>query len=72
MEDVIENIVPQVGIFNNEENSAIDPDLVKAPVVGAGSIDFGESQEHDVANQTGTEGVDRLVLTASQKTSEEV
>ena len=44
---------------------------MKAPVVGAGSTDFGGSQKHDVANQAGTVGVGRLVLTLSQKTSEE-
>ena len=39
---------------------------------GAISTDFGGSQKHDVSNQAGTEGVDRLAPTASQKTSEKV
>ena len=43
MEEVVENIVPQAGILNNEENPAIDPERVKAPVVGAGSTNFGGS-----------------------------
>ena len=60
MEDVLENIVPQVGILDNEENPATDSDRLKAPVFGAGSTDFGVSQKHDVANQAGREGVDRL------------
>ena len=55
MEDVLENIVPQAGILNNEENSAIDSDRVKAPVVGSSSTDLGGSQKHDVANQAGAE-----------------
>ena len=69
MEDLLENVVPQAGILNKEENPAIDSDRVKASVVDAGSTDFGGSQKHDVANQTGTEGVDRLAPSASQKTS---
>ena len=72
MEDVLENIVSQVGILDNEENPATDSDRVKTPVVGADSTDFGGSQNHDVANQASTEGVDRLTPTASQKKSEEV
>ena len=44
---------------------------MKAPVVGAGSTDFGGSQKHDEVNQAGTVGVGRLALTLSQKTSEE-
>ena len=71
MESVLLNIVPQEGIVNKEENPAIDADRVKAPVVGAGSTDFGGSQKHEVANQSGTVGVGRLALTLSQKTSEE-
>ena len=53
MEDVLENIVPQAGILNREENPAIDSTRVKAPEVGAGSTDFGVSQKHHVANQAG-------------------
>ena len=45
---------------------------MKAPVVGAGSTDFGGRQKHDVANQAGAEGVERLAPAASQKTSEKV
>ena len=68
---MLQNIVPQAGILDNEENPATDSDRVKAPVVGAGSTDFEGSQKHEVANQAGTEGLDRLTPTASQKTSEE-
>ena len=71
MESVLENIVPQAGNLGKEGNAAIDSDRVKAPVVGAGSTDFGGSQKHDVANQAGTVGMGRLALTLSQKTSEE-
>ena len=71
MEDVLQNIVPEASILDNEENSATDSDQVKAPVVGAGSTDFGGSQKYEVANQAGAEGLDRLDPTASQKTSEE-
>ena len=71
MESVLENIVPQAGIINNEENPAIDSDRVKASVVDAGSTDFRWSQKHDVANQAGAGRVVRLALTASQKTSDE-
>ena len=71
MDSVLKNILPQVGILNNEENPTIDSDRVKAPVVGAGFTDFGGSQKHNVANQAGAEGDNRLVPTASQKTSEE-
>ena len=71
MEDVLQNIVPQAGILDNEENPATNSDRVKAPVVGAGSTDFWASQKHEVANQAAAEGVDRLVPTASQKTSEQ-
>ena len=71
MESVLQNIVPQAGILNKEENPAIDSDRVKASVVVAGSTDFGGSQKHDVANQAGAEEVDRLAPTASKKTSEE-
>ena len=71
MEDVLENSVPQAVIINNEENPAIDSDRVKASVVDAGSTDFGGSQKHNVAIQTGAEEVDRLAPTAFQKTSEE-
>ena len=71
MESALQNIVPQAGIINKEENPAIDSDRVKASVVDAGSTDFGRSQKHDVANQAGVEEVDRLAPTASKKTSEE-
>ena len=70
MEHVLENIVPQAGFLNGEENPTIDSDRVKAPVDGASFTDFGRSQKHDVANQAGAEGVNRLAPTASQKTSE--
>ena len=70
MESVLQNIVPQTGILNNEENSAIDSDRVKASVVDAGSTDFGGSQKHDVANQAAVGRVVRLALTASQMTSD--
>ena len=53
------------------ENPATDSDRVKAPVAGAGSTDFEGSPEHEVANQAGAEGLDRLAPTVSQKTSEE-
>ena len=69
---MLKNILPRAGILNSEENPDTDSDRVKAPVVGAGSTDFGGSHKHDVANPAGAEGVDRLALTASQKTSEEV
>ena len=73
MEDVLENIVPQAGTLHNEENPATYSDRVKAPMVGPGPTNFGGGgQKHDVANQAGAEGVDRLALTASQKSSEEV
>ena len=71
MESVLQNIVPQAGIFNKEENPATDSDRVKAPVVGAGSTDFEGSQVHDVANQADAEEVDSLAPTASKKTSDE-
>ena len=71
MDSVLENIVPQAGILNNEENPAIDSDRVKASVVNAGSTDFGGSQKHVVANQAGAIEVKRLASSASQKTSEE-
>ena len=71
MEDVLENIVPQTDILNHEENPDMDSDGVKVPVINACSTDFWGSQKHDVANQAGGEGVDRLALTASQKTSDE-
>ena len=71
MESMLENIVPQAGNLGREGNTAIDSDRVKAPVVGAGSTDFGGSQKHDVANQAGTVEVGRLAFTLSQKTSEE-
>ena len=71
MDSVLKNILPQVGILNNEENPTTDSDRVKAPVVGAGSTDFGGSQKHDVANQAGAIGVDHLAPNASQKTSDE-
>ena len=71
MESVLQNLVPQAGILNKEENPAIDSDRVKASVVDAVSTDFGGSQKHDVANQADAEEVDRLAPTASKKTSEE-
>ena len=71
MDSVLKNILPQVGILNNEENPTIDSDRVKAPVAGAGFTDFGGSQKHNVANQAGAEGDNRLAPTVSQKTSEE-
>ena len=71
MADVLENVVPQAGILNKEENTAIDSDRVEASVVDAGSTDFGGSQKHNVANQAGAEGMDRFAPTASKKTSEE-
>ena len=71
MESVLQNIVPQAGILNKEENLATDSDRVKAPVVGADSTDFGRSQVHDVANQADAEEVDCLAPTASKKTSDE-
>ena len=71
MEEVLENVVPQAGILDNEENLPTDSDRVIAPVVGAGSTDFGRSQKHEVANQADGEGVDCLASIASQKTSEE-
>ena len=71
MESVLKNVLPQVSILNNEGNLTIDSDRVKAPVVGAGSTDFGGSQKHIVANQAGAEGDNRLAPTASQMTSEE-
>ena len=57
MESVLQNIVPQASNLDKEENLATDSDRVKAPVVGAGSMDFGGSQEHDVAKQTGGDRV---------------
>ena len=57
-----QKIVPQAGILHNEENPTIDSDRVKPPVVGAGSTDFGPCQKHDVVNQAGAEGINRLVL----------
>ena len=67
MEDVLYNIVPQAGILHNEENAASDSDRVK------GWILLGiQKQKHNVANQAGAVGVDRLALTAFQKPSEEV
>ena len=71
MESVLQNIVPQAGILNKEEDPAIDSDRVKASVVDAGSTDFGGSQKHDVANQSDAEVVDRLAPTAFKKTSKE-
>ena len=71
MESVLQNIVPQAGILNKEENPAIDSDRVKASVVDAGSTDFGGSQKHDVANRADADEVDRLAPAASTKTSEE-
>ena len=45
MESMLENIVPQAGNLGREGNTAIDSDRVKAPVVGAGSTDFGGEPE---------------------------
>ena len=45
MEDVLQNIVPQAGILDNEENPVTDSERVKAPVVGAGSTNFGGEPE---------------------------
>ena len=69
MDEVLENVVPQASNLDNEENLAIVSDRVTAPVGGAGSTDFEESQNDDVANQAGAIGMDHLALTASQKTS---
>ena len=63
MESVLENIIPQAGILNNEENPAIDSDRLKASVVDAGSTYFGGSQKHDVANQASAGRGFRLALT---------
>ena len=71
MERVLQNIVPQAGILNKDENPAIDSDRLKASVVDAGSTDFGGSQKHDVDNLAGAEEVDRLATTASKKMSDE-
>ena len=70
MEKVLENVVPQEGILDNEENSATDSDRVNALVVVSGPTVFGGGgggggQKHVVANQAGAEGVDHLALTAS-------
>ena len=67
--NVLENVVTEGGILISEENAAIYSDRVKAPVVSAGSTNFGGSQKHILANQAGTEEVDRWALTASQKRS---
>ena len=72
MESVLQNILPQASNLDKEENLATDSDRVKAPVVGAGSTDFGESQEYDMAKQAGADRVVSLALTASQKLSDEV
>ena len=69
---MLQNIVPQASNLDNEENLATDFDRIKAPVIGAGSTDFEESQEHDVANQARGDRVVSLAFTASQKTSDEV
>ena len=69
---MLQNIVPQASNLDKEENLATDSDRVKAPVVGAGSTDFGGSQEHDVAKQADGDRVVSLALTASLKTSDEV
>ena len=67
MESVLQNIVPQAGILNKEENPAIDCDRVKASVVDAGSTDFGGSQKHDVANQADAEEVGCLAPTLKRR-----
>ena len=72
MESVLQNIVPQASNLDKEENLATDSDWVKAPVVDAGSKDFGESQEQDVAKHAGRDRVVSLALTASQKMIDEV
>ena len=41
MESVLQNIVLQASNLDNKENLVTDSDQVKAPVVGAGSTDFG-------------------------------
>ena len=58
MESGLQNIVPQASNLDKDENLATDCDPVKAPVVDAGSTDFGGSQEHDVAKQAGGDRVD--------------
>ena len=69
---MLQNIIPQASNLDNEENLATDSDRVKAPAVGAGSTDFGGSQEHDVTNKAGGDSLVSLALIAPQKTSDEV
>ena len=73
MVDVLQNIVPQAGILDNEENPAIHSDRLQAAVVNANLTDLGRGggQTHVVANQAGAERVIFLALTASQRTSDE-
>ena len=73
MADVQQNILPQADILNSEENSAIDAGRLKAPVDGVDPTDifFGWGEKPVSTNQAGTEEVDRLVVTVSQKMNEE-
>ena len=69
------NIVLHAGILHNAENPATDSDRGKDPVSRCRLHGFwgrGKGQKHSMANQAGAEGMDRLTLTASQKTNEEV
>ncbi|KAG8322887.1 hypothetical protein J6590_012876 [Homalodisca vitripennis] len=70
MESAEVNILPQAGTLLGEGNAVADSDQVKAPVVGAGSKDFGRSQLWVMMNQTGVAGVDHLAPTRSFVTSE--
>ena len=47
-----ENALPQVSAFNWVVNFTEGSDRVKAPVVGAGSMDFGGSHKYYAANET--------------------
>ncbi|KAG8277515.1 hypothetical protein J6590_040520 [Homalodisca vitripennis] len=58
------------GTLTSEGNPVTNSDRVKAPVVGAGSTDFGGSQMYDVANQAGVTGVDHLAPCMPTITSE--
>ena len=68
MEDLLENIVPQAGILNNAARHRFRSGESPSSRCRL----YGFWGEHDVVNQAGAEGMDRLALTASQKTSEEV
>ncbi|KAG8286097.1 hypothetical protein J6590_067163 [Homalodisca vitripennis] len=70
MESVHQNTLPQAGTLTSEGNPVTNSDRVKAPVVGAGSTDFGGSQMYDVANQAGVTGVDHLAPCMPTITSE--